>query len=80
MHQSMKKVTCFQIYFTMNKLVDELEMKLEWVNVDLRQRKILTENHIEHIEKSTQTQVFKHRKQIRDFKTITPTPKSPYEK
>ena len=55
-------------------------MKLEWVNVDLRQRKILTENHIEHIEKSTQTQVFKHRKQIRDFKTITPTPKSPYEK
>ena len=59
---------------------DELEMKLEWEDVDCRSRKLLSGDLIEQTEKETQTEVFKYKKQIRPYKQICPTPKSRWEK
>ena len=60
--------------------VDELEMKLEWINVEMRSMKMMTGELIEQIEKGTQTQFPKHRKDLLSMKTISPTPKSPIQK
>ena len=59
--------------------LDELEMKLEWTNVELR-KKLSSWDHIEHIEMGTQTIFPKYKKELAKMKTITPTPKSPFQK
>ena len=59
---------------------DELEMKLEWEDVDCRSRKLLSGDLIEQREKETQTELFKYKKQIKRYKQIRPTPKSRWEK
>ena len=68
-------------YITHNaQHVDELEMKLEWINVEMRSMKMMTGELIEQIEKGTQTQFPKNRKDLLSMKTISPTPKSPIQK
>ena len=55
-------------------------MKLEWINVEMRSIKMMTGDLIEQVEKGTQTQFPKHRKDLLSMKMISPTPKSPIEK
>ena len=61
-------------------LLDELEMKLEWTNVEMRKKKWTSWDHIEHKETGTQTVFPKYKKELSKMKAITPTPKSPFQK
>ena len=55
-------------------------MKLEWTNVEMRKKKWTSWDHIEHKETGTQTVFPKYKKELSKMKTITPTPKSPFQK
>ena len=59
---------------------DELEMKLEWTEVERRSRRLLSGDLVEQREEESQTEELRYKKDIRDMRLLSPTPRSPWQK